>query len=329
MARQYGRILSSIWNDDDFTALTAGAQRLYLFLISQPKLSLCGVIDYMPRRWANTATGLTEHDIAAAINELEQRRFIVIDDRTDELLVRSFVRYDGITKSWPIVKSMWSSWRAVTSPRLRRAVLDELPDDAWTYDRAAPPDEAVEMRNTPVHAASEGPCEGPCEGASEGPCHTPIPPPPPPTEAAASSPSPEDAPSAPPVDRPTLLLHVGKILTTRRGKHDYARANGKGRKWIEATEHGIAAEVADLVDQLLDADPTMTAEQLADAIEPSPAQTPPPPTGPCPDCGHDLADRTGHARRHADWIAGIDPDDTPIPTTRPRLHAVPDTGATA
>ena len=40
MPRTEARIFTSIWNDRDFLALPPGAQRLYMFLLSQPRADL-------------------------------------------------------------------------------------------------------------------------------------------------------------------------------------------------------------------------------------------------------------------------------------------------
>ena len=50
MARSEARVLVSIWSDPDWLALTSTAQRAYLLLLSQPKLSLAGCLDWMPQR---------------------------------------------------------------------------------------------------------------------------------------------------------------------------------------------------------------------------------------------------------------------------------------
>lgn len=39
MARTHGRIMAAIWNDGDFIAMRGSAQRMFMFLLSQPDLS--------------------------------------------------------------------------------------------------------------------------------------------------------------------------------------------------------------------------------------------------------------------------------------------------
>src|SRR5258708_6217558 len=98
MARGHGRILTSIWEDADFLALTQQQQRLYLFLISQPNLNHAGLLPLTLRRWAGKAAGLTAVELDEHLAALAAARFIVMDEDTEELLIRSFVRNDGVWK---------------------------------------------------------------------------------------------------------------------------------------------------------------------------------------------------------------------------------------
>ena len=51
MARSEARLSVEIWNDPDFLALSADAQRMYMFLISQSDLAHDGVLALRERRW--------------------------------------------------------------------------------------------------------------------------------------------------------------------------------------------------------------------------------------------------------------------------------------
>jgi hypothetical protein len=126
MARGHGRILTSIWEDEDFLALGEPEQRLYLFLISQPNLNHAGLLDLTLRRWARKASGLTVAELENRIAELAKARFIVVDDGTEELLIRSFVRNDGVWRMPKVMGAMVSGALEISSPVLRRALLDEM-----------------------------------------------------------------------------------------------------------------------------------------------------------------------------------------------------------
>lgn len=147
MARTHAKLLCSIWSDEDFTSRSAGAQRLFLLVISQPKLSICGVIDYVPARWARTAPGMTVEDVEALVGELEEHGYVAVDRDHAELLIRSFVKNDGVCARWQMVKAMWSAWEATSSPELRLKVLENLPEEAWSVtDKCEPPRNAIAAR---------------------------------------------------------------------------------------------------------------------------------------------------------------------------------------
>jgi hypothetical protein len=126
MARGHGRVLTRIWEDPEFTPLSAEAQRLYLFLISQPNLNHAGLLPLTLKRWSLKAGGLTPGILRAQLAVLAERRFIVIDEDTEELLVRSFVRNDGVWKQPQVMGAMVSGALEISSRVLRWALLDEV-----------------------------------------------------------------------------------------------------------------------------------------------------------------------------------------------------------
>ncbi|WP_202977681.1 hypothetical protein, partial [Streptomyces sp. E5N298] len=126
MARGHGRILTSIWDDADFLALDERHQRLYLFLISQPNLNHAGLLDLTLRRWSRKARGLTSAELEKTLHGLEDARFIVMDEDTEELLIRSFVRNDGVWKQPKVMGAMVSGALEISSWRLRHALLAEM-----------------------------------------------------------------------------------------------------------------------------------------------------------------------------------------------------------
>src|SRR5690606_33190346 len=160
MARTYAQVTVDIWEDPDWLALSQGAQRLYLLLHCQKKLSLNGLLPYTPARWARFAPDTDVADVEAAVAELEAGRFVVIDRETEELLIRTFVRHDitkvskGATNS-KLLKGMWSAWGAIESAELKRVVLREIPDAVWSAERCTPPERALQMRSDSVNRFSE------------------------------------------------------------------------------------------------------------------------------------------------------------------------------
>ncbi|MGW0920160.1 hypothetical protein ACWD3J_14220 [Streptomyces sp. NPDC002755] len=126
MARGHGRILTSIWEDADFLALDEREQRLYLFLISQPNLNHAGLLDLTLRRWARKARGLTVAELEKRISRLDETNFVVVDEDTEELLIRSFIRNDGVWRMPKVMGAMVSGALEISSWRLRSALLAEV-----------------------------------------------------------------------------------------------------------------------------------------------------------------------------------------------------------
>ena len=146
MARDHGEILYRIWSDEDFTAMNESAQRLFFLVLSQPGITFAGVVPLTTRRWANLAKDSTPKKLATALAECVEDRFLVADEDTDELMVRSYVRNDGIMGNPNLAIAAMKAYRLIASPFLRAVVLIELrrlwcedsqaktPAKAWTSD---------------------------------------------------------------------------------------------------------------------------------------------------------------------------------------------------
>lgn len=128
MARSEARVFASIWKDEDFLALPPMAQRMYMFLLSQEDLTHCGVIPLRLPRWARKSAGLTVAQLEADLELLAAgpRPFIVTDEDTGELLVRSLIRHDGVWKQPNIMKSARESAALIESRIIRAVLLNEL-----------------------------------------------------------------------------------------------------------------------------------------------------------------------------------------------------------
>ncbi len=126
MARDHARMKTSRGNDSDWRALTMDAQWLYDNVLTQQRLSYCGVLDYFPGRLAEHAADATEAKVRASVKKLAKARFVVVDEGTAELLIRSFVRHDGVLDRVNMGKAMSRALLTVTSRKIRDAVLMEL-----------------------------------------------------------------------------------------------------------------------------------------------------------------------------------------------------------
>lgn len=187
MARGHGRILTSIWEDDDFLDLDEQEQRLYMFLISQPNLNHAGLLDLTLRRWSRKARGLTSAELEKVLQSLEAARFIVMDDDTEELLIRSFVRNDGVWKQPKVMGAMVAGAMEISSKVLRRALLaemdriplEELSNEPTKSSRGPGPSirQQVSDHIETLRKALQDPTPDPTEGGYVTPSATPSRPP--------------------------------------------------------------------------------------------------------------------------------------------------------
>lgn len=126
MAREYARVWLSIWSDFEFKQLDTRSQWLYFALISQPDLSTAGVQSFSVKRWAGLAAGLTPRQIDTSVQALERGRLVVVDRDTEELLIRSHIRYDRPLRNANVAKALARTWAQIVSTELQKVVLLEL-----------------------------------------------------------------------------------------------------------------------------------------------------------------------------------------------------------
>ena len=126
MARDHGRIRLDIWSDEDWRDLPSISQWLYMHLLSSPSLNFCGVTDWRPARIAAVASELQADDVEYAAAWLEAGEFLVIDRQTEEALVRSWIKHDGLMASPNMAKAMVKAHASIGSGILRAVVVDQL-----------------------------------------------------------------------------------------------------------------------------------------------------------------------------------------------------------
>lgn len=139
MARRHGQILTSIWEDSDFLALTDQQQRTYLFLISQPNLTHAGLLPITLRRWAGKARGLTEFDLHQAMDELARCGQVVIDHADEEVFVCGYFRHAGIGGQPRVVAAAYDAITQSASFVLRATASIELSAAVATAPAPAAP----------------------------------------------------------------------------------------------------------------------------------------------------------------------------------------------
>lgn len=122
MARTHARIYVDIWLDAKFCDRSARAQRLFLLLVSQPDLSPCGTLTYAPGRWAMLARDTKADGIAAALAELVADGYVLVDELTAEVWIRSFLRWDGVLSQPNVALAALNAAGRVFSPTIRGAI---------------------------------------------------------------------------------------------------------------------------------------------------------------------------------------------------------------
>jgi hypothetical protein len=152
----YVKLQRSIWTNRDFLAMAPSTQRLYLMLISQGDLSAVGVIPITCGRWAHLSTATSATDIRADLERLADAQFIVMDDGTEELWVRTYIEHDEGHRSPNGRTALKNACARVVSPVLRNRVIDALRS-------------AVDQDKWCDVIPNEAPGEGASEGASEAP----------------------------------------------------------------------------------------------------------------------------------------------------------------
>jgi hypothetical protein len=183
---EFGKLFKRAWGDKDFTALTVEQQSLYHKLISQPDISLAGVLTLAPVRWARQTAGQTVETIEDTLDQLEAARFVVVDKSTQEVLVRSYIRRDLGWRSPRTMKGIAGAVERILSSRLRVAVARELDriDTSGLSEQVSEKTnrstrQVVEetiaslIADTPSDTPSDTPCDTPSHGVSDTPSDTP------------------------------------------------------------------------------------------------------------------------------------------------------------
>lgn len=126
MARDRANINTAIHTDQDWRDLTIAEQHLYWLLSTHPDLNYVGVVDWRTARLAAMAVDATRAGIQATAESLQAKRFVFIDEETEEILIRSFMRHDGLLKQPKLSISMVNAYGSVASKRIREVVTFEL-----------------------------------------------------------------------------------------------------------------------------------------------------------------------------------------------------------
>lgn len=141
MPRDHSRIHLDIWGDDDWLDVSPAAQHLYFVLYTWPP-TLCGAGDWQPRKIAARSRGWTVPTILDAAEELVNGGFVLIDLDTEEYLIRSWVKHDGLYRVQNMAISVANARANLASRQLRGVVVHEVAKlrkaepglDSWNKD---------------------------------------------------------------------------------------------------------------------------------------------------------------------------------------------------
>lgn len=233
MARSEARLLTEIWEDRDFLALTGDAQRLFMFLISQPDLAHSGVIALRERRWSRKSSDGNLPGIEKALTDLAAARFLVVDWDSEEILVRSLIRRDRIFKQPNVMRAAVDNVPLIESQLILRALCAEMEriradnPDLTEHQRGVLADmekalaERVQPEPEPTNEkAAPNPSANPSGKGSGNPSAHPSPATPGErgevTNSATNSPNPGAAPVPPPAGDAAAPAAPGRALAIVR-----------------------------------------------------------------------------------------------------------------
>lgn len=162
MARSHGILKTTIWEaTSEFRQLTLNGQWCYAMLVSQPQINNCGAVPYVPEKWVRFANGLDRDTLNQSLLELRARLFIVVDEDTGELLVRTFIKHDRIWKQPNLITAARREYAAIESQLLREILLHQHP---WLTTSTT----AEAVKKTEETSKTKGLTEPLIEGVSEG-----------------------------------------------------------------------------------------------------------------------------------------------------------------
>lgn len=127
MSRKFGKVLCTAWNDPQWLALSDAAMVLYVSMISQHDISPAGVLPLTERRWKGYLDGGL-NAVSEALDELTDTGFVLVDEDTAEVLVRTFIKHDGRLQNANLGASVHRAVGQIHSERLRNVAERAISD---------------------------------------------------------------------------------------------------------------------------------------------------------------------------------------------------------
>lgn len=126
MARKHAQIRVDIWGIGEFRGLGVDAQLLYIRILTDPKLSFVGKLDWRPGKIQQSASDWDAERFWGAAEELAQKHYVVVDAESEEVIIRSFVRNDHVLKQPKVAIAATNDYLDIGSDTLRSALVWEL-----------------------------------------------------------------------------------------------------------------------------------------------------------------------------------------------------------
>lgn len=123
MPRSEARLQFSIW--DGLKGLSDAGKLLYQVLLTEEYLTQCGRGPVLRDIWA-ARLEWDRSKLDDALAELDDQQFAFVDDSTNEVLVRTFIRGDKVDRQPRVLQAALKAAVQVKSRRLRDALAAEL-----------------------------------------------------------------------------------------------------------------------------------------------------------------------------------------------------------
>lgn len=165
----YGKVFHRIWTDPTFRQLDVRPQRLFVLLCTTPARNYAGVVPLTVSRWAASAADETPDLIRDSLKVLCGTTMVVADYDTEEVLVRSYMRWDGLWKQPNMIPNLAAHVLNTVSTSLRAVLISELSRIVPETDRNSRSSAKLrELLNELVGGLKVGSVEGLSETSGEG-----------------------------------------------------------------------------------------------------------------------------------------------------------------
>jgi hypothetical protein len=123
VARSEARLLFSVW--EGLAEISDPAKLAYFAVLTDSSLTQCGAGPLRPSKWCKNLRWKRDL-IEPVLSELDEHRKIFVDHDTEEVLIRTFVRRDGVAKMPNVLRAALKSAYMIESLRLRKELAVEL-----------------------------------------------------------------------------------------------------------------------------------------------------------------------------------------------------------